>query len=176
MTRISSYAFESNRILLAAILVISVIMFFYSKKAGFETDMYSINFMSDKLKLAEKHLNKINDVSLKSVYVVSYGKSLEQALLANNRVMEKLETLKMRGTVKRFTNVGSILISDSVQRERIRKWREYWPEDKIRELRQSVVQRVQNMVSVLKLSIRFSIFWNPGYNLYPLKGSNHCRI
>ena len=72
--RMASYAYESNRMLILVIVIITV-FFCFSRKAGFETDMYSINYLSPKMKAAEKDLNKINDLSLKSVYVVSTEKT-----------------------------------------------------------------------------------------------------
>ncbi len=91
--RIASYSYESNRMLILVILIITV-FFFFSRKAGFETDMYSINYLSPKMKAAEKDLYKINDLSLKSVYVVSTGKNLDQALAANARVKDKARLIE----------------------------------------------------------------------------------
>ncbi len=135
--RISSYSYESNRMLILVILIITV-FFFFSRKAGFETDMYSINYLSPKLKTAEKDLNKINDLSLKSVYVVSTGKNLDAALAANAGVRDKLDSLKSSRIVSKFSNAGTILISDSIQRERIERWKNYWTEEKRSEVEKSL--------------------------------------
>ncbi len=123
--KISSYSYESNRMLILVILIITV-FFLFTRKAGFETDMYSINYLSPKMKEAEKDLNKINDLSLKSVYIVSTGKNMDQALAANARVKVRLDSLKNAHIVSKFSNAGSILISDSIQRERIERWKKYW--------------------------------------------------
>ncbi len=127
--RMASYSYESNRMLIAVILIITV-FFFFSRKAGFETDMYSINYLSPKMKAAEKDLNKVSDLTLKSVYVVSTGKNLDQALAVNSRVKEKLDSLKGSHIVSKFSNAGTILISDSIQRERIQRWKNYWTTEK----------------------------------------------
>ncbi len=127
--RMASYSYESNRILIAIILIITV-FFCFSRKAGFETDMYSLNYLSPGMKEVEKDLNKFNDLSLKSVYVVSTGKNLDLALAANARVKEKLDSLKDSRIVSRFSNAGTILVSDSIQRERIERWKRYWTPEK----------------------------------------------
>ncbi len=129
----ASYSYESNRMLIAIILIMTV-FFLFSRKAGFETDMYSINFLSPKMKAAEKDLAKINDLTLKSVYVVSTGKNLDQALAANARVKAQLDSLKKFKVVSKFSNAGTILISDSIQRERIRRWKNYWTAEKQAEI------------------------------------------
>ncbi len=123
--RMASYPYESSRMLIAVILILTG-FFYFSPKAAFETDMYAINYLSPKMKSAEKHLNSINDLSLKSVYVVSTGKNLDQALVANARVNEKLDSLKKLHIVSKFSTAGTILISDSIQRERIERWKNYW--------------------------------------------------
>ena len=127
--RMASYPYESNRMLIPVILVITV-FFIFSRKAGFETDMYSINYLSPKMKAAEKDLNKVNDLSLKSVYVVSTGKNLDQALATNAKVNEKLDSMKKSHIVSKFSNAGTILISDSIQGERILRWKNFWTVEK----------------------------------------------
>jgi 1-acyl-sn-glycerol-3-phosphate acyltransferase len=137
--KIVTYKFESNKILIIGILVITVVFFFFSKKAGFETDMYSMNYLSLKMKEAEKHLNKINDISLKSVYIVSTGDNLDQALSKNAKVIETLDKLKNKDIVKKYTDVGTILINDSIQKERILRWKDYWSFEKRKKLENTMI-------------------------------------
>jgi uncharacterized protein len=139
ITRIVSYEYESNRIILLMILVITVFMFFCYKNAGFESDMYSMNFLSPKLKTAEKDLGRINDISLKSIYIFSTGKDLDQALSVNERVALTLENLKGQKIVKKFTNAGSILINDSIQGARIQLWTQYWSQGKKEKIRDLII-------------------------------------
>jgi len=139
VVKIASYAYESNRMMTVTTLLITVIFFFFSKKAEFETDMYSLNYMSPALKDAERNLNRINELSLKSVYIVASGKDLDRALSSNAKVMEKLEDLKERKVIQKFTNVGTVLISDSVQQLRIKRWNEYWSPGKRMMLETSLI-------------------------------------
>jgi uncharacterized protein len=134
VSRMASYTFESNRVLIAIILMITVVFIIYSKRTGFETDMYSINYMSPGMKETEKDLNRMNNLTLKSVYIISAGKNLDQALSANSKVLDKLENLKSRDVVRKFSNAGTILISNSIQRQRAHRWNEYWSPEKKREL------------------------------------------
>ena len=144
INKLASYPFESNRILILAILIITVVFYWYSKKAGFETDMYSINYLSPKMKEAEKGLNTINNISLKSVYIVSTGSNLDKALSANAIVLEKLENLKNADVVKKYSNVGTILMNDSVQRERIQRWKNYWSPEKRMKLENALIKAGKN--------------------------------
>ncbi|MCX6335215.1 MAG: 1-acyl-sn-glycerol-3-phosphate acyltransferase [Bacteroidia bacterium] len=137
--KISDYPFELNHFLIFIILIVSVIFLFFYRNAAFETDMYSMNYLSPKMKEAEKNLKVINDISLKSVYIFSTGKNLSQALTTNARVSASLEQLKTGDIVKSYTNVGSILINDSIQKKRIQRWKEYWTPRKITEIRNSIL-------------------------------------
>jgi 1-acyl-sn-glycerol-3-phosphate acyltransferase len=139
ISRIVSYHYESNRFILLSIVAITILMFFYYKDAGFESDMYSMNFLSPKLKEAEKDLGKINNISLKSIYIFSTGKDLSKALSVNARVASTLEMLKNENIVKKFTNAGSILINDSIQRSRIRRWNDYWLNGKKEKLKDLII-------------------------------------
>jgi uncharacterized protein len=130
ISRIVTYKYESNRLLILSIIVVTIFMFFFYKDAGFESDMNSMNFLSPKLKKAQKDLGRINDISLKSIYIFSTGKDLNQALSENAAVAATLEKLKNRSIVKKYTNAGSVLISDSIQKARIKRWTEYWSNGK----------------------------------------------
>lgn len=140
INRIVSYEYESNRLIILSIFIVTIFMFFFYKRAGFESDMNSMNFLSPKLKLAEKDLGRINDISLKSIYVFSTGKDLNQALSVNAGVAATLEILKNKKIVKKYTDAGSILISDSIQRARIKRWNEYWYQGKKEKLRDLIIK------------------------------------
>jgi 1-acyl-sn-glycerol-3-phosphate acyltransferase len=128
--KIAAYPFESNRALILMILILTVVFFFFYKKAAFETDMYSMNYLSPKMKEAEKNLKILNDISLKSVYIFSTGKTLDKALSTNARVTVTLEKMRAGDIVNNYTNVGSILVNDSIQKHRIQRWRDYWTPEK----------------------------------------------
>lgn len=124
--RIADYKFESDKLLIVAIIIITVVFFFTYRKAGFETDMYSMNYLSPRLQEAEKNLNRVSNLSLKSIFVFSTGKNLEEALKTNTGISVMLGKLRDQGLVSKYTDVGSVLINDSIQRERIKRWNEFW--------------------------------------------------
>ncbi len=80
LDRVSSVRLESNKWLVAGILIITIVLYPFAKKVGFEPDMMRLNYMSPKLKEAEAKLNSISGAALKSVYIVSEGNDLNQAL------------------------------------------------------------------------------------------------
>jgi predicted exporter/1-acyl-sn-glycerol-3-phosphate acyltransferase/2-polyprenyl-3-methyl-5-hydroxy-6-metoxy-1,4-benzoquinol methylase len=137
--QIARYPFESNRWLILAIAVLTVLFVWFSRRADFDTDMYSINYMSDRLQKAEQQLNRINGAALKSVYLVSTGASANEALEVNEKVMVRVDSLLEEGVVSQCTNPGMLLASDSVQQDRIRRWNAYWTPAKRKNVRDAMV-------------------------------------
>jgi uncharacterized protein len=129
--RLASRPFESSRPLLLVLLLLTLLFAWFSKKAAFETDMYSINYMPEKLKAEEKSLDRINGAALRSVYLVSTGTTMNEALSVNEKVMKRIRGLKSQGIINRFTNPGMVWVSDSAQEARIRMWKEYWTRERL---------------------------------------------
>ncbi|MEJ0082790.1 MAG: hypothetical protein WDM78_17975 [Puia sp.] len=78
--RIADYHPEKNKWLIAAIFVLTIVFAFFVNRVGFDQDMMHMNYMSKELKKTESTLDKINSYSLRSVYLVTEGKNLEEAL------------------------------------------------------------------------------------------------
>ncbi len=174
--RIASLDFGKIRWLLAALAFAGVASIFVSNKATFEEDLNSLNYRSEKLKDAEKHLDQISDYTLKSVYIVSTGNKFDDALKLNRIAQSKLETLKRKGKIKSFSGVGSLLPPDSIQQERLNNWNKFWtPERKytlLNRLEKSGKQTGFNE-SAFK-GIRSML--NTSYSLLPPKQNKTLRL
>lgn len=121
---------EYNKWLVLGILVLTIFLGYEAPKVGFEADLNRMNYMSPKLKGAEAELSKISVYSYQSVYLVTEGKNLNQALEANEQVASKIDGLKREGIVKKYSGVSSLLLSDSLQQVRIARWNQYWTPEK----------------------------------------------
>ncbi|HVM88376.1 MAG TPA: 1-acyl-sn-glycerol-3-phosphate acyltransferase [Puia sp.] len=128
--RLARYRPEYNKFLVAIILLLTIVFFFKAQNVGFETDLASMNYMPEKLKQAQAKLNAINAFSLQSVYLVSDGKNLEEALTNNEKLSGRIEELKQKNIVKKYSGVSSLILSDSLQKARIAKWNAYWTNEK----------------------------------------------
>lgn len=123
---IATIRFEQRKIVLYIILLLTILFSFFVNKVQFEPDMTQLNYMSPKLKEAEKRLNKISGGSLKSIYVVTDGNNLEQALVKNEKLEKDIMILKASGLISNSSSVSAILLSDSLQKNRIQTWNNYW--------------------------------------------------
>lgn len=131
---VSSYHPEHNRFLIIIILVLTGVFAYTARWVSFETDMMRMNYMPEKLKQAETRLNTLNVFSLQSVYLVSEGKTLNEALINNEKLVTGIEKLKDQDIVKKYSGVSSLIVSDSLQKARIQRWNAYWTADKKKDL------------------------------------------
>src|SRR5262249_11455394 len=114
--------------------VLTIVFAYTARWVGFEPDLTRMNYMPDKLKEAESRLRKINMFSLQSVYLVSEGKDINDALINNEKMITKVDGLKEKGIVKKYSAVSSLIISDSLQKARIERWDRYWSPEKKNQL------------------------------------------
>ncbi len=130
LDRITNYNFHKKHLLLAFMLLYTIVALFYIRKVGFESDMMKMNYVTSELTEAEEHLNRINNYKLNSIYVVAYGKNLEEALVHNEQVLKTAYQLQIADRIKNISSPGSVLLSDSLQRQKLSRWDEYWEQDK----------------------------------------------
>ena len=128
--KIAAVRLETNKWIVLAILVLSVVFFFFARKVQFEPDMMQLNYMSGEVKKAEQKMNATSGATLRSLYVVNEGKTLEDALLKSEALQTSIDDLKSKKMVKSTTGVSTLFLSDSLQQQRIAKWDSYWTANK----------------------------------------------
>jgi len=148
LDKISSYRPEYNKILIIFILILTIVFADTAKRVGFETDLSRMNYMSENLKHAEEKLKQINVFALQSVYVVAEGKNLDQALKHNEQMLEDVQVLKEKGIISKYSGVSSLIMSDSLQMEKLKKWNDYWTADK----KQKLIATLKTEGTALKFS------------------------
>ena len=121
-----SYPLDKNKSIVILAFILTIVFAFTARNVSFESDMMKMNYQSDALNKAQQNIERINKYSLKSVYVISKGKDLNEALKANERATEKLAQLKTEGVVGKFSSISTVLISDSLQKLRIARWNSFW--------------------------------------------------
>lgn len=109
-----------------AIIIITPVLFYFASDVMFNSDMNRLNFMADHLASAEEKLNSINEFSLQSAYIITSGENLQKAMQASERVQPVLIESEKAGVADKYVSVSALLISDSLQNIRIKKWNTYW--------------------------------------------------
>ncbi|MBL7138800.1 MAG: 1-acyl-sn-glycerol-3-phosphate acyltransferase [Bacteroidales bacterium] len=128
--RIGAIRFGKKGWLIIGLAIAGILSFFFLKKVAFETDMNSLNYMSDRLKRAEAALDEVSSSSLKSVYIVSTGATLDLALQSNEVAINRLNALKRDGTIREWSGISTFLLSDSIQKSRLLRWEEFWTKER----------------------------------------------
>lgn len=129
--RIAAYDFSGNKYLSWSILALTIGFIFFSGKVRFDADMMKNNYMSDELVQAEKNLNSLTSISKKTIYLVTPGKTLDEALKHNENITAPIiDSLKKAGIIDDATVVSNIFHSKKSRRQAIEKWNRFWKKRK----------------------------------------------
>lgn len=117
---------EYNRYLLFTILVGTLVFGYTAQNVGFESDLGKMNYVSSKLQQAENQLKRVSVFSLQSVFLVTEGRNLNEALERSEHLVGRLRQMERQGLVKKYSGVSSLILSDSLQRVKIDRWNQFW--------------------------------------------------
>ncbi len=137
--KISQIEFHKNKVLISIVVLVFIIGLFLFHKVGFTTDLNTMNYQPEELLAAEADLDRINNNKAKSIYLVSYGKNLNQALHTNNKLYKELGQKKTNGELINFSSIGGVVLSQEAQKEKIQLWNEFW-----------TTQRKDSIIKLLK--------------------------
>lgn len=140
LDRLADYPLHRKKwllLLLAAVFVLSIFTF---QKVTFNKDISQLNYMPERAKKAIDHLDELTDISSKSVYLATYGKSVEGTLQLNDSIHQTLESLKEKGEIESFSSIGALVHSQRDQRRRIAQWNSFWNEGRKDNLKQNLVE------------------------------------
>ena len=136
--KINAYSYEKNKWLVGGILLITVICLFTSQKVGFNNDMMSLNYEPRHLQQSEEKLLQLFDNDEKTVLFVSVGKDMNQATETYAMTNQKLSALKEQGLIKEYASASQFLISPQEQQKRLKKWKDYWTDEKQQQVREQL--------------------------------------
>jgi len=129
--KLASYRFADNSYLKIGIVAATILLYIASQQVSFDADMMKNNYMSDELKQVEQRLNSVTNLSKKTIYIVSPGNDVGDAMENNVQTSNTINTLQQSGTIQNASVINNIFPSVNQQREAINIWNKYW--DKNRE-------------------------------------------
>lgn len=136
--RIASFAYHQKGKLVWLIVILLIVFIFTSRKVQFESNMDSMNFMSVELVQSEDYLDSISSYRLRSVYLVSSAKSIDEALLINERQIPSVDNLVHEGLVHSYTSVHTFYPSSASRKDKLRAWRSFWDEQKMKNVQEGI--------------------------------------
>ncbi|GHC42348.1 1-acyl-sn-glycerol-3-phosphate acyltransferase [Ulvibacter litoralis] len=126
LDRIASYQFHQNKWLVGGIALLVLVSAFTYNNVVFNKDISKLNFEPPAATAAKEHLETLTNIDLKSMYLVGFGKTTEEALAANDVIFEKLQLLKERNEITSYNSIGAILFSEGIQQQKIAQWKQFW--------------------------------------------------
>lgn len=124
--KIGSYPYEKNKPLIIGCSVIIIACLFGFRHVGFNEDIGDLNYIPKDLKISEAKLQKLSDITSKSIYTISYGNSEEEALTRNTQLSRFLEEEKKQGKILSYNSLGNVVLSEKDQQKKIKAWQNFW--------------------------------------------------
>lgn len=121
LNKIGNARIENKKWIIGAVAVLTIVFAAYSSRAGFDTNLSHINYMTDTQRQNMDYLAQQLQSARgqKEVYVVSSGQTMEDALAAHERILPRLNTLQQPQTV---SGTGTFLCSKAEQEKRLSRW------------------------------------------------------
>jgi len=124
--RLAAYRLHAHKWGVMAVIVLIIVSFFFVHRVKFDKDISKLNFQTEALAKTGRQLDTLMNHSAKSLYVVSYGKELEQVLQQHEALTEVLNRLKNQDAIVNVTAITPIVQSRAVQAQKIKRWQEFW--------------------------------------------------
>lgn len=126
LNKFASYPFHKNWYLKFGIVIATILTLFYYRDVRFEEDLEKMSYKPARLAVAEENLNSISTVSLRTMYVVSVGSDLDEALKANEKLGSILYQLREKGYVKSYLLPSDLKLSSGSIERKVNEWDLFW--------------------------------------------------
>ncbi|HIB38355.1 MMPL family transporter [Mesonia sp.] len=147
LDRLGAYEFSKNKLLLGSLGLAFLVGLFFMHKVEFNNDLAQLNYQPKALISAKKQLQALEEGENKTLYLASYGNTLNDALLTNQMLYKKLQKAKENEAISSFSSIGGIVLSTQEQQERIEKWKSFWSVTK----REKLFQEIESISDSLGL-------------------------
>ena len=137
--KLAHFSFHNNKILIGFCVLITIVCCFTYNKVGFNNDLSQLNFVPKEIKAAEKDLEESTSLTSKTLYIASYGKTMEEVLQNNSRFFADLAKEKQQQKILNFSSVGGIMLSQKEQQQKIDQWNSFWDSNKKQLLKSQLI-------------------------------------
>ena len=138
--RCNAYDYEDNKCIIAVVTLLTVVCLFFYNDVQFDSDLNSINYVPDKIKVAEEKMQKSFAKEANKIYLISSVSDNEwSGFVRLNEVCDSL-TDDSRKLLDNFVSLNGLVIPYDIQRQRIEKWNNYWTKEKI----EATISKINN--------------------------------
>ncbi|MCB7480227.1 MMPL family transporter [Christiangramia sediminis] len=124
--KIAAVDYSKIKPLVIGIIAIFVISLFFFNKVEFNKDLSKLNYEPAEVKKLEKEVESLAGRSGKSIYMVAYGNTVDEALQQNNILYQRLQEFENEKIIQNFSSIGGVIHSTTTQAEKIENWNSFW--------------------------------------------------
>ena len=140
LDKIGAYPFHQNKIVIGICLLVILSSLFVFNKVTFNNDLAALNFVPKEIKAAEAKLESTTNLTSKSIYLASYGNSIDEVLTKNNHLFAKLNQYKTEQKILKFSSIGGLVLSKEEQLQKIENWNSFWRENSKEKLQKTLIE------------------------------------
>jgi 1-acyl-sn-glycerol-3-phosphate acyltransferase len=133
--KIAHFEKGNRKIILFLILIITLVMLFFSRYTSFEKDIEKSNFMPEFLRRVQQNLNNSSGINQKKIYLLSFGRTINEALKNTEINNAKLSLLIKEQEINAFYGISSLVFSIEKQQDKINLWNTFWTKERTVNLR-----------------------------------------
>jgi len=145
LDKIAFFSFHKNKFLIISCLIIIVVSLFTFKNVTFNNNLSELNYVPDEIKLAESKLENATNLTSKSIYLTSYGNTIDEALAHANTIYKDLSERKENKEILTFSSIGGLVLSEKDQKQKIERWNTFWTPEKKDFLQQSLITNGESL-------------------------------
>ncbi len=138
--KLADYHFDKNRGLIIGLGFLLLGSCFTYNKVFFNQDLSGMNYQTAALSQTEKKLDQLINNTSKSIYIVAYGDSVDEALGYHDSIFQTLKKLKAQGDILSFNSIGAVVLSQKEQEKKIQDWNQFWKEDRKTQTQNNLIE------------------------------------
>ncbi|CAA9195659.1 1-acyl-sn-glycerol-3-phosphate acyltransferase [Flavobacterium collinsii] len=172
--KLAHFSFHNNKFLIGFCVLITIVCCFTYKNVGFNNDLSQLNFIPKEIKAAEKDLEESTNLTSKTIYVASYGNSIEEVLQNNSALFTDLSKEKQNGKILNFSSVGGIMLSRQKQQQKINQWNSFWDANKKQLLQNGLI--AEGLKLGFKPTTYTAFFDHLNFDFKPISAQEYLKI
>ncbi|GHE40692.1 1-acyl-sn-glycerol-3-phosphate acyltransferase [Sphingobacterium griseoflavum] len=138
--KVSGFSFERNKPLIALCFLLLLISCFTSGKVGYNNDLAALNFIPKELRKVESKLDSLLRMSSKSLYLVSTGRSFNEAAKKTDQLFASLQRAKAAGKIVDYSGLTTFPLSIESQQIYLQRWESFWNAERRDRVRSQLIR------------------------------------
>ena len=172
--KLAHFSFHNNKFLIGFCILITIVCCFTYHDVKFNNDLSQLNFVPKEIKAAEKNLEESSSLTSKTIYLASYGSTMEEVLQKNSHLFSVLAKEKKQQKIINYSSIGGIMLSQKEQQEKIAKWNSFWDTNKKQLLQSQLIAEGSKLG--FKPTTYTSFFEHLNTHFKPVSADDYLKI